>query len=69
MHTDLDAIERGLAPYLAIERLYAEKYEDHLLHRGKDKYLGYRTVRQKMTNLEVAHLDAMLEELSLIPPR
>ena len=33
--TDLDVIERGLGPYLAIERVFAGKYLDHMVRKSK----------------------------------
>ncbi|MGY5858973.1 MAG: hypothetical protein RTU63_06365 [Candidatus Thorarchaeota archaeon] len=65
--TDLDAIERGFGPFLGVERLFAGKYEDHLIRKGKDRYLGYRSIRQLLTESEVIHLDALLSQLRLVP--
>ena len=52
LKTDRDAISRGFGPYLAVERLFAGKYEDHVVRRGKDRYLGYRSIRVQLTHLE-----------------
>ena len=68
-NTDTDAIERGFGPYLAIERLYAGKYDDHIIQRGKDRYLGYRTIRQQLTHLEKQQLDLSLSKIGLIPQK
>jgi len=65
--TDLDAVERGFGPFLGVERLFAGKYEDHIIRKGKDRYLGYRSIRQLLTKSEVMHLDALLSELRLVP--
>lgn len=65
--TDVDAIERGLGPYLAAERAIAGKFEDHIINHGKDMYLGYRTVRSFLVGLESQQLDALLREMRLIP--
>ncbi|NHI88807.1 MAG: hypothetical protein EAX87_04735 [Candidatus Thorarchaeota archaeon] len=67
--TDNDSIRRGLGPYLAIERLFAGKYEDHVIRRGKDRYLGYKSIRSQMTELEVQQLDSLLSEVGIIPSR
>jgi hypothetical protein len=67
--TDNDAIIRGLGPYLAVERLLAGKYEDHVIRRGKDRYLGYRTIRAQLTHHESQQLDALLSEIGLIPSK
>ena len=67
--TDLDAIERGFGPYLGVERLLAGKYDDHIIRKGKDRYLGYRSIRQLLNENEVNHLDALLTQLRLVPSR
>jgi len=69
MKTDNDAISRGLGPYLAVERLFAGKYEDHLIQRGRDRYLGYRSIRAQLTSIESQHLDTLLSELGLVPKK
>jgi hypothetical protein len=65
--TDLDVIQRGLGVYLAVERVYCGKYEDHKVSRGKDRYLGYRSIREMLTSNETLQLDRVLEKLNLIP--
>jgi hypothetical protein len=67
--TDLDAIERGFGPYLGTERLLAGKYDDHLIRRGKDRYLGYKTIRKQLDDNELKHLDALLKQIRLVPSR
>ncbi|MGQ4911189.1 MAG: hypothetical protein ACP6KW_03385 [Candidatus Thorarchaeota archaeon] len=67
--TDRDVIRRSLGVYLAVERLYAGKYEDQVLWAGKDRYLGYRSIREALRGQELAHLDRLLGELGLIPSR
>jgi len=67
--TDLDAINRGFGPYLGVERLFAGKYEDHIIRKGKDRYLGYRSIRQLLNDNELKHLDALLSQLRLVPSR
>ncbi len=67
--TDLDAVERGFGPYLGVERLFAGKYEDHIVRRGKDRYLGYRSIRKLLNENEVIHLNALLTQLKLVPSR
>lgn len=64
--TDIDVIERGLGPYLALERALTGRYEDHNIGNGKDKYLGYRTIRGYLTEEESNHLDALLAEIRLV---
>lgn len=65
--TDLDAVERGFGTFLAVERLFAGKYEDHIIRKGRDRYLGYRSIRQLLTSSELMHLDTLLAQLKLIP--
>jgi len=67
--TDLDAIERGFGPYLGVERLLAGKYDDHVIRKGKDRYLGYRSIRQLLHENELKHLDALLTQTRLVPSR
>ena len=69
LKTDRDAISRGFGPYLAIERLFAGKYEDHVIRRGKDRYLGYRSIRAQLTHLESQQLDTLLSEIALVPTK
>ena len=69
LKTDNDAITRGLGPYLAVERLFAGKYEDHVVQRGKDRYLGYRSIREQLTHLECQQLDVLLSEIRLVPTK
>jgi hypothetical protein len=65
--TDLDVVERGLGPFLGVERLFTGKYEDHVIKKGMDRYLGYRSIRQLLSETEMMHLDALLEDLRLAP--
>jgi hypothetical protein len=67
--TDLDVICRGLGPYLAVERASSGKYEDYVISRGKDKYLGYRSIRSLLNAEELIQLDALLQEMQLIPQK
>lgn len=65
--TDLDVLRRGLGLYLAVERLHASKYEDHLVRKGRDRYIGYRTIRKSLSQTESNQLDRLLSDLRLIP--
>ncbi|MHA2424783.1 MAG: hypothetical protein ACXAEF_08350 [Candidatus Thorarchaeota archaeon] len=64
--TDIDVIERGLGVYLAVERIIADKYADHVVTRGRDRYLGYGTIREDLTSHEIKQLDKLLSDLGLI---
>jgi hypothetical protein len=67
--TDKESISRGLGPYLATERLFAGKYEDHRIQRGRDKYLGYRSIRAELTQIETQQLDLLIKEIGLVPTK
>jgi len=69
LRTDKDAISRGFGPYLAIERVYTGKFDDHIIRRGKDRYLGYRSIREQLTQLECQQLDEVLSMIGLIPAK
>ncbi|MHA2082894.1 MAG: hypothetical protein ACXABD_04010 [Candidatus Thorarchaeota archaeon] len=66
--TDLDVIDRGLGPYLAIERIFAGKYLDHMVRKQRDKYLGYASIRDLLTSDESNQLNRLLRYLRLRPP-
>ncbi len=64
--TDFDVIRRGLGTYLALERVIADKYSDHVVSRGKDRYLGYSTIRAHLSIREIKQLDRLLTDLGFI---
>lgn len=64
---DLDVIERGLGPFLAVERAVTGKYEDYRIHSGRDRYLGYRTIRTYLTDEELQQLELLLRDMRLVP--
>lgn len=63
--TDLDVIQRGLGPYLALERIMTNKYLDYVIRNGQDRYLGYSTIRNYLDVQELNHLDRLLRDLRL----
>jgi hypothetical protein len=67
--TDLNAIERGLGVYLAAERITTGRYLDQVVGRGRDRYLGYQSVRQRLTQRETRELDRLLDFLRIVPSR
>jgi len=69
MKTDQDVLNRGLGPYLAVERALTGEYDDHILHGGRDRYLGYATIRSLLNPRETRSLDRLLEDFRLIPSR
>lgn len=68
-NTDLDVISRGLGVYLAVERILTGKYEDHVIKRGRDRYLGYSSIRKDLTEQEIVQLDKLLLKMRLIPKK
>ncbi len=69
LQTDKDVISRGLGPYLAIERVFTNKYSDHLIKRGRDRYLGYDSIRLSLTEHETSQLDALMADIGIAPSR
>ena len=69
MKTDQDVLNRGLGPYLAVERALTGKYDDHILRGGRDRYLGYATMRSLLNHREIRNLDRLLEDFGLIPSK
>jgi hypothetical protein len=65
--TDVDVIDRGLGVYLAAERLTTGRYLDQVTGRGKDRYLGYQSVRERLTGHETRQLDRLLDDLRIVP--
>jgi hypothetical protein len=59
--TDFDVINRGLGVYLAFERVISGRYNDTIINRGKDRYLGYVTIRKEMEDFQMKQLDKLME--------
>ncbi len=66
-NADMDTISRGLGPYLAVERIYVGKYLDHIVKKGKDRYVGYNKIRDSLNAHEITQLDLLLQRLGLTP--
>jgi hypothetical protein len=62
-------LSRGLGPYLAVERVFTGKYDDHILRGGKDRYMGYSTIGSVLNPRETVLLDRLLEDFRLIPSK
>jgi hypothetical protein len=60
LQADEDVIARGLGHYLAIERAFTNKYSDHVLRGGKDRYLGYTTIRKRLKSRKIKQLDKLI---------
>jgi hypothetical protein len=67
--TDLDVINRGLGHYLAVERIFVNKHEDYTIGRGKDRYLGVRSIRELLNDHENELLEHLLEDFRIAPSR
>ncbi|MFW9887860.1 MAG: hypothetical protein ACFFER_06745 [Candidatus Thorarchaeota archaeon] len=67
--TDLDVIDRGLGHYLATERAYVNKYEDHTVRGCKDRYLGFQSIRELLNEHEKGMLEKLLEDFRIIPSK
>lgn len=65
MSTDNDVIKRGLGHYLAAERAFVGKYEDHRLARGKDMYLGFQTIHDLLNLHEQKLLRYLLDDFNI----
>lgn len=66
--TDCDVLERGLAVYLAFERAYIGRYHDDRLNH-EDRYLGFLSIREKISTRECGWLDRLLGDFGLVPSR
>ncbi|RDE17306.1 MAG: hypothetical protein C4K49_03250 [Candidatus Thorarchaeota archaeon] len=66
-NADLDVIDRGLGVYLATERVTTGRYKDQTTHRGRDRYYGYRSIRQRLTHQETIQLNRLLSDLRIVP--
>jgi len=67
--TDRDVINRGLGHYLAVERAFVNKYEDHRISRGRDRYLGFQSVKELLNNHEHRIMGSLLEDFKILPSR
>ncbi len=68
LSTDRHVLKRGLGVYLAFERAFIGRYHDHTL-KGKDRYLGFQSIREELSPMERDTLDRLLGEFRLIPHR
>jgi len=66
LQADEDVIARGLGPYLAIERVFTNKYSDYIMRNGEDKYLGYESIKKLLKTYEVHHLDILMSDLAIL---
>ncbi|MHA2140482.1 MAG: hypothetical protein ACXADC_07405 [Candidatus Thorarchaeota archaeon] len=67
--TDMDVIKRGLGHYLAVERAYVSKYNDHDINRNRDRYLGFQSVSHNLNNHERLIMENLLEDFNILPSK
>ncbi len=67
--TDRDVISRGLGHYLAVERAFVDKYGDHIISKGKDRYLGFQSVRELLNDHEQRIMENLLEDFKILPSK
>lgn len=65
--TDLETVERGLGVYLTAERAVTGQYLDQVVGKGRDRYLGYQSLRERLTQHEIGQLDRLLDSLRIVP--
>jgi len=65
--TDRDVISRGLGYYLAVERAFVNKYDDHRIRGGRDRYLGFQSIRKLLNFHERSTLENLLEDFNILP--
>jgi hypothetical protein len=59
--TDNDVIRRGLGVFLAFERAISGRYNDNIVNRGRDRYLGYESIRGQLDHYQKKQLDRLME--------
>ena len=57
---------RGQGHYLAIERAFTNKYSDHVLRDGADRYLGYTSICKLLKFQEVQQLDSLISDIGIV---
>ncbi len=63
---DEDVIARGLGHFLALERVFTNKYSDHVLKEGEDRYLGYISIRSRLKPQQVEQLYSLMSEHDIV---
>jgi len=64
---DRECVRRGLGVYLAVERAFLGRFQDEVLRRGADRYLGYTTLRSMLSSTEKRTLDRLIRDTGLVP--
>ncbi|MBY8996330.1 MAG: hypothetical protein KGD60_01265 [Candidatus Thorarchaeota archaeon] len=62
LQVDQDIIARGFGLYLALERLFTNKYSDHILRGGEDRYLGYTSIKKRLKSRKLKLLEKMMSD-------
>ncbi len=67
-NADVECVERGLGAYLALERAYTGRYHDQRPRgRGRDRYLGYASIRAMLDGRDINSLDRLLRDSGVVP--
>ena len=67
--TDREVILRGLGHYLAVERAFVNKYNDHKTSGGKDRYMGFQSITKLLNDHEYRIMEHLLEDFKILPFR
>lgn len=65
--TDMDVIGRGLGVYLGFERVTSDRYGDVIIKNGRDRYLGYESIRKQLDKYQKTQLDRLMEFVRIKP--
>ncbi|MGQ4871564.1 MAG: hypothetical protein ACP6IT_06990 [Candidatus Thorarchaeota archaeon] len=69
LNADTDATQRGLGVYVAFERAFIGRFQDQHIRGKQDRYLGYVSLRKRLSAAELVALDQLLGDHSLVPGR
>ncbi|MHA1654368.1 MAG: hypothetical protein ACTSYX_11955 [Candidatus Thorarchaeota archaeon] len=69
LNADTDATQRGLGVYVAFERAFIGRFRDQSIRGKQDRYLGYVSLRKRLSAAELSALDQLLGDHSLVPDR
>ena len=67
--TDMDVIHRRLGIYLGFERVTSGRYDDNIINNGRDRYLGYKAIREQLDDYQKIQLDRLMELVRIKPQK